>query len=150
MDLEADDEDIVAGGDVDRVAVTLRVAGDDLDPDTVTRRLLVAPSFAARKGDERRSAGRTVRQRTGVWTLRLDVAADWTLGVAMERLLDQLPAPGPVWDELATRYRLEVFCALYLQAWNRGFVLEPEQLARMAERRLVLGVDVYCNSGERR
>ena len=44
------EEGFVVGGEVDRIEVSLRVAGDALDPQRITRMLGVSPTFAARKG----------------------------------------------------------------------------------------------------
>ncbi len=136
---------VSVGGDVDRITLSVRVAGDQLDPDEVTRALGAAPTFAARKGERRPSGGREVIQRTGVWFVEFQGApVEWTLDEAIAALLDRLPADMAVWDELAAKYELDLFCGLHLGAWNRGFALPPGLLHRLAERHLELDVDIYC------
>jgi len=111
---------------VDRITVSVRVAGDQLDPDVVSRALGTAPTFAARKGERRPSGGRDVFQRTGVWFVEFQGAPEeWTLDEAIAALLDRLPADIAVWDEVAAQYGLDVFCGLYLRSWSRGFALPP-------------------------
>jgi hypothetical protein len=137
---------VVVGGDVDSVNVSVRVAGDQLDPDEVTTALATSPTFAARKGERRLSGGREVVQRTGVWLVDFRGAPEeWTLADAINELLNRLPADNAVWERLAAKYVLDVSCGLYLAAWNRGFALPPALLRRLAERHLELNVDIYCN-----
>jgi hypothetical protein len=137
-------EYVTVGGDVDRITVSVRVGGDDLDPDEVTRVLGVEPTFAARKGDRRRSAGGEVVQRTGVWCVNFEGAPEeWTLGDAVGQLVARLPHDPAVWEGLAARYSLDVFCGLHMSCWNRGFALDPALLRQLADRHLKLDVDIY-------
>jgi hypothetical protein len=55
--------------DTIKTFATLRVTGDDLDPDEVTQILRITPTTAHRKGEPFRSGPRagTVIGRTGVW-----------------------------------------------------------------------------------
>ena len=95
------DEWIRAGGEIDRVSVSLRVAGDDLEPESVSRALGVAPTFMARKGERRMSGEREVVQPTGVWSFALPDSPEWEIADALRELFSRLPSPGPVWDILA-------------------------------------------------
>jgi len=140
---------VSVGGDVDRITVSVRASGDQLDPDEVTGALGTAPTFAARKGERRTSGGREVVQRTGVWFVEFRAPEEWTLDEAIGELLDRLPSDTKVWAQLAAKYELDLLCGLHLSAWNRGFVLPAALLARLAERHLELDVDIYCvGSGE--
>ena len=137
-------EYVTVGGDADRVTVSVRAVGDDLDPDEVTRALGAVPSFAARRGDRRGSPGREVIQRTGVWSAQFGGAPrEWTLGEAIDALLERLPSDLAVWDALAAKYRLDVFCGVHLEGWNRGIALGPMLLRRLADRHLELSLDIY-------
>jgi hypothetical protein len=110
----------------------------------VTRALGVAPTFAARKGDQRTVAGHEVTQRTGVWVLEFGGAPEeWSLDDAIDRLLMLLPGDLRVWERLAAAHRLDVFCALHLKCRNRGVTLSPELLRCLADRHLELGLDIY-------
>ena|SRR6185312_3769094 len=142
---DSPENEIVAGGEVDQVRVSLRIIGDDLDPDEVTRVLGVEPSAAIRKG-ERRPGGRV--QRTGVWRLSLPHSREWVLEDAITTLLAALPSDLAVWQALGGKYRLDVFCGLFLDQWNRGADLSPAVLRELAERGLALGLDVYDPMGE--
>jgi Domain of unknown function (DUF4279) len=52
--------------------VTFRIAGDNLDPDEVTRVLRAFPTHAHRKGDPYKTKTSTIVPNTGVWLLSTD------------------------------------------------------------------------------
>jgi hypothetical protein len=132
------------GGDVDRITVSIRISGADLDPDEVTRQFGVAPSFAARPGDRWSAGGRQFTQRTGVWSVQFEGATgEWTLDGAIGELLDRLSADLAVWKRLAAKNRLELFCGLHLASWNGGLRIKPEVLRRLADRYLELDLGIY-------
>jgi len=128
---------------VGRLKVSVRVIGDALDPAEVTRILGVEPSFAARKGERARPGRLEVVQRTGAWVLRAEQAAGWPLDEAIHALLAQLPSDAALWRSLGERFRLDVFCGMFMGTDNQGLELRPETLQLLAARGLRLGLDVY-------
>ena len=123
----------------------MRVVAPDLDPDFVTQRLGVVPSFAARRGDRRQSGSVEVVQSTGLWSIQLPESPEWRLDDAITTLLARLPSDLSIWNEIAAHASIDLFCGLHLAVWNRGFELPAELLGRLAERSIKLSVDVYCN-----
>jgi hypothetical protein len=142
---EDEGDDIIAGGDVDDIRVSLRVIGDDLDPDEVTRLLGVEPSTAAKKGRLREGTKSQTPQRAGIWTLDLGKSREWLLEDLITAVLDRVPVSLEVWRQLGARYKIDLFCGLFLERWNRGVDLSPGLLHRIAERGLALSFDIYCD-----
>ena len=139
-------EDLVSvGGEIDLVKISLRVVGEDLDPDEVTELLGVEPTFAARKGEMVEVLGGLRTQPTGLWVLDLGDSPEWELADGISTLLDRMPDDPELWEDLAGRYKLDLFCGAFLQAANRGFALPEELIRRMADRRLAFSVDIYCS-----
>ena len=140
---------LTAGGEIDRVRVSLRVSSDQLDPEAISLALGVPPTFAARKGDRRRTRGGERIQRTGVWYVQLSGAPEeWTLDEGIAALLDRLPSQQAVWDALAEKHKLDVYCGLHLSEWNRGAELPPALLRRLADQHLTLLLDIYYEGTE--
>lgn len=140
---------ITAGGEVDRVHVCLRASSDELDPEALSLALGVQPTFAARKGNRRSTRGGESVQRTGIWYFQFPgVAEEWTLDEAIAALLDRLPSEQTVWDALAKQHRLDVYCGLHLDEWNRGAELSPELLRRLANQHLTLSLDIYFEGAD--
>jgi hypothetical protein len=134
--------DTPAGRDIDRLEIELRVTGDELDPDRITRMLGVNPTLAARKGEELDVAGVPVAQRTGIWTYALPASPEWELGDAIDTLLERLPHDPALWESLAGWATVAVVCGLYIHDVDRVASLAPDTLARLAERRLALSLQI--------
>jgi hypothetical protein len=131
-----------SGRDIDRLAIELRVTGDDLDPERITRMLGANPTSAARKGEAIDQDGVPVAQRTGIWTYALPASPEWELGDAIDTLLERLPADPALWESLAGWAEVTVVCGLYVHDVDRAAALEPDTLARLAERRLSLRLEI--------
>ena len=137
------EDGFVVGGEIDRVQVTLRIVGDALQPDRITRMLGVEPTFAAAKGDTVDRSGVPITQRTGMWSYELPASPEWELSDAVRTLLERLPADPALWESLAMDYKIDLFCGLFLAARNSGTELMLETMALLVERRLPLGLDIY-------
>jgi hypothetical protein len=132
-----------AGGEVDSCSVCLRVFGDDLDPDVVSALLGAKPTSECRKGDIHRGKRYDQIEKQGKWLLALDHVPGVPLDDLINRLLDRVTNELAVWRELDERFRVDLFCGLQLELWNRGLVRSPGTLQRVAERGLKLGLDIY-------
>ena len=128
--------------DIERLDIELHVTGDDLDPERITRMLGVPPTVAARRGEEIDIGGVPVVQRTGVWVYALPASPEWELGDAIDTLLERLPADPALWESLAGWAEVAVVCGLYVHGVDRAAALEPDTLARLAERRLSLRLEI--------
>jgi hypothetical protein len=135
-------EERPAGRDIDRLEIELRVTADDLDPERITRMLNANPTSAARKGEAIDHGGVPVTQRTGIWSYALPASPEWELGDAIDTLLEQLPADPALWESLAGWAEVAVVCGLYVHDIDRAATLEPDTLARLAERRVLLRLEI--------
>ena len=131
-----------AGGDIDGLEIELRVTGDDLDPERITRVLGANPTSAARKGEAIDHHGVPVAQRTGVWSYVLPASPEWELGDAIDTLLERLPHDPALWESLAGWAAVSVVCGLFIRDLDRSADLPPDTLARLAERRLALSLHI--------
>jgi hypothetical protein len=136
---------LLIGGPLSRLSISLRIASDVLEPDILSRILGVSPKFAARKGETREQGGRTVTQRVGIWTYGIteEPSEDWELDDAIAALLSRLPTDLAVWRELAGTHHLDIFCGLFMGADNQGAAVRPETLRLLADRGLMLSLDIY-------
>lgn len=131
-------------GTLHKSAATLGFYGDDLDPDEITEFLGIEPTVGARKG-EVWLAGSGVEKtaRTGVWRLVADRCKPADLDGQIGWLLSPLPSDPDMWRSLAARYRGRIFAGLFMNSGNEGLTLQPNTLAMMGERGLVLDLDIY-------
>jgi hypothetical protein len=138
-DSPSDDAD---RGDIDRIEIELRVTSDDLDPDRITRMLGVVPSAAARKDESVDVDGVPITQPTGIWRYALPASPEWELSDAIDTLLEQMPPDPALWESLSGWANVAVICGLYVHDVNRGADLHPDTLARLAERRVALRLEI--------
>lgn len=133
---------------VRRFRISLRIAGDDLDPDEVTSLLGVAPCFAYRKGDQWKTPkGNPLIGRTGLWTFHVDDFETDDFEEAIFDLLSRVPVTPDVFRTLASRFKVELFCGLFLDEYNAGLGLSPAVMKLLAQHEISLDLDIYSFSG---
>ena len=128
---------IVAG-----TCASLRLFGDDLDPDDISRQLRAVPSDAQRKGELIGPRRNTVA-RTGGWKLSTEREQGDQLDRQVSALLAATTADQNVWDHLTRRFSADVFCGVWLDEPGEGLDLEPATLAELGRRGLRLELDIY-------
>jgi hypothetical protein len=138
----APEETVWFGGPVDQAKVTLRIFGEQLDPDEITRLLGCAASSSARIGESTNQGGVSRIAREGFWRLsngKSDVSVEDQIAILLARLTTDLT----VWQGIAARFKIDLFCGLFLDASNRGFALRPELMRQLVGRGITIGFDIY-------
>ena len=109
----------------------------------VTALMGTNPSTACRKGDLTRLKVTTRVEHQGKWLLGIKHRTGISLDTVINELLDRVTNDLSVWGELVARYRVDLFCGLQMEAWNRGLSFTPMTLRRIADRGIELGLDIY-------
>lgn len=129
-------------------AVTLRISGDSLDPEEVTRLLGAEPSMAAKRGGTIHTPKDTPSTaRTGFWNLRIDWRMPGDFDAQIMKLLAGLSQDLAIWGNLADRFQLELFCGMIMEEPNEGTGLRAATILAMAQRGLSFELDVYGPAG---
>src|SRR5580765_7348782 len=85
---------------VTRTWATLRIGGRHLDPDSVTTRLGITPSYSHKAGDRHGEQGRMIWKQ-GLWDLTSEGEVESTdLGLHIEWLLDRIEPMHKQLDEI--------------------------------------------------
>lgn len=130
-------------GPIQKSAASIGFFGDDLEPGEITDRL-GRPTVGVKLGDiDRTPGGREKIARTGSWRLVAEDCEPSDLDRQVNSLLDQLSDDFASWMNFCSRFRGRMFCGLFLGDINEGLSLEPETLARLGERGLLLDLDIY-------
>lgn len=134
---------IRVGGSVNRATVSLRLIGDNLEPDEVTNRLGCQPTAGSRKGDVIPDSHYHRIARTGSW--RLDGADDRSTDLERQvtNLLKRVTNDLAIWQDLSSRLKVDLFCGVFLDEFNRGFTFSPGLLRQIADRGIEIGFDIY-------
>ena len=134
---------------VSKSIVTLRIHGDDLDPEEVSSLLGGKPTFSVPKnGLSNYPRGRVRIARTGIWRIRTDYACPADLDGQIKEILDQLTDDLSVWDNISNRHHLDMFCGLWLSELNEMLGISPRPLKGLGQRNIPLLLDIYVESQE--
>ena len=118
---------------------SLRFFGDDLNPGELTALLGGAPSTCASKGDVIR--GERISE-TGSWIVGVERREPGDINAQVEELLSPLTKDLSIWRGLG-KYRPNLFDSLFLQETNEGIEISAHCLSSLAERGILLGLDIY-------
>jgi hypothetical protein len=127
---------------------TLRILGDDLVPDEISRLLGARPTTSRIKGEVFRTPnGRPLTARTGSWDLRAStVHNSEDLDGQVAELLTQLTNNLDVWASLSEKFRIDLFCGWFMKTSNAGVAISPASLSALGDRRIILELDIYDGS----
>lgn len=137
-------------GPIQKSKATLRIIGDDLEPDEITRILGTRPTKSRAKGKVWVTANTdrefSAKAHRGQWHLETSVREPADLDGQVQELLGALTQDLEVWAALARRFRVDLFCGLFMKSTNEGATLSPETLAALGNRGIKLSLDVYDGS----
>lgn len=128
-----------------KTTATLRLVGEDLDPDEITRLLRRRPTRSSRKGEpifDRRGKQKGVTSR-GSWRFEANERKPGDLGAQIGEIFEVLNDDLDVWRDLTARFEADLFCGLFMHDMNETLVLAPKTLDAMAARGVELSLDVY-------
>lgn len=127
-----------------RAVASLRIAGDDLDPDQVSAVLGAAPTHGQAKDQEiPLKSGRTRIAQFGQWRLHATETEPEDLDGQVAELLGKLTNDLAVWHDLAHRYKMDLFCGWFMGGTNEGVTVSATTLKALGERSIELGLDIY-------
>jgi hypothetical protein len=119
--------------------VSLRIFGDDLDPDGVSALLGGVPTFAYRKGET--PDGDVLPAATGAWVLETSLSDSDELEEHVTTLLAKLTGDPDEWATLSAEFAVDLRCDLELAAGGPsgdGVDVSPRLAGALAERGVVL------------
>ena len=129
---------------------TLRIMGDDLMPEEISRLLGCEPTSGQFKGQEivAPKSGRTRIARSGMWRLDCEARFPEDLDGQISELLKQLTSDLSVWDDIASRFKIDLFVGLMMKERNEGCVVSQESMRQLGERSIALGLDIYAEMND--
>jgi hypothetical protein len=130
-----------------RVRVSLRVFGDELEPEEVSSLLGREPSRLHRKGDKIAADGSSV-EPTGAWILDSGLNEKAEVEEHVEALLAMVSNDSDEWASLTSRFSASVQCSAFLGRYNEGFEISPRLARSLADRGLVIAFDIYSGDSE--
>lgn len=124
---------------------TLRIMGDELVPEEISRLLGAEPTSGHEKGHQAPSgpSGRTVTRRSGLWSLSAEETKPENLDCQVSELLGLVTSDLSVWSSIAARFRVDLFCGWFMGSENEGVEISPETMIALGQRGIQLSIDIY-------
>jgi hypothetical protein len=129
-----------------RSKATLRVIGDELSPDEITKLLGCSPSYSHFKGEvvKSKNTKHEYIKKFGMWRLEATACEPENLDAQVAELLTKLTQDLAVWSRLKDRFEIDLFCGFFMETTNEGAEISSATLKALGERGIVLDLDIYA------
>ncbi len=129
---------------LERSVVCLRIMGDALVPDEITKLLGSHPTYSQINGETLVGKTGISRKATfGMWQMSIEDSEPENLDGQIEGILAKLTDDLDVWLRIGERYELDLFCGLFMGVNNEGLSISPRTLVAIGQRGIELDLDIY-------
>lgn len=130
---------------ISKTKASLRVIGDDLLPDDISSLLGCNPTVGTIKGQpfSWNKKGKPRIARSGMWRLEAHEKSPGDLDAQVSELLGQLTDNMDIWRDLADKYRIDLFCGLFMESEMEGISLSPKSVLALGLRSIEVDLDIY-------
>lgn len=124
---------------------TLRVVGDDLCPEDITRALACAPTNSQRKDEVIRhpKSGKERIARFGMWRLEATVRVLGEPDAQVAEILAKLSSDLDVWRSITNSFWVELSFGVFMKEDNEGLTLSPATMVALGSRGIAADFDIY-------
>jgi hypothetical protein len=78
-----------------------------------------------------------------MWRLRAVAREPEDLNGQIAELLSKTTADLEIWKSFATKYKVDLFCGIFLRGSNEGLSITPQSLTALGLRQIELALDIY-------
>jgi hypothetical protein len=135
---------------IQKSKATLRFIGDDLVPAELSGLLGCVPTKSQTKGEVLVGPHTGIERvaRKGMWRVDGNDQEPENLDEQIGELLRKLTSDMEVWRVISSKYKIDLFCGLFMEDWNEGLSISPQSLIALGSRGIVLALDIYGPSRE--
>jgi uncharacterized protein DUF4279 len=126
----------------------LRIAGDSLNPDVISRLLGCSPTLGFVKGQIEPSKGKPIVRETGGWHLDAAGQQPGNLDAHVAELFERVNNALPAWATLSGEYKIDLFCVYFTGEANEVVQASAETLKILGDRGITLGLRIYSPAEE--
>jgi hypothetical protein len=124
----------------------LKIAGDSLNPDAISRLLGCRPTLGHVKGQIEPSKGKPIVRETGAWQLDAVGQQPGNLDAHVAELFQRVNNDLSVWATLSGEYKIDLFCAYFMGEANEPLQASAGTLKKLGDRGIKLDLRVYSPS----
>jgi len=130
---------------VQKSVVGLRIGGEALVPNEITKLLGASPTAAQIKGEKivGRKTGHVRIAKMGMWRLHAKDREPEDMDGQVQEILGQLTSDLTIWKIIGEKYQVDLFCGIFLGGSNEGMTISAHSLAALGERGIEVGLDIY-------
>ncbi|SNZ19373.1 DUF4279 domain-containing protein [Cohaesibacter gelatinilyticus] len=131
-------------GEIYKTAASLRIMGDELDPEKITELIGKAPSSVRKKGAPFNTPnGKQLIARTGSWSISAETKSPGDIDSQVTEILEGTTSNMAVWLELSKKFKVEIFGGFFLGDYNEGLTISSKTMLLLGERGIQLDMDIY-------
>ena len=130
---------------ISKTKVCLRVIGDDLIPNEISKLLGNEPTRMMIKGEpfSWSKQGKPRIAKSGMWRIEASEKIPGNLDEQISELLSQLTGNLDIWRSLSEKYTIDMFCGLFMEASMEGISLSAKSLLSLGQRGIEIDFDMY-------
>lgn len=135
---------------ISKSVATLRIMGENLIPSEITSILGCRPSYQQEKGQIiiGKKTGRKRVVKFGMWRLAATDKEPENIDMQISEIPNRLSPDISVWETLASRYEIDLFCGLFMEENNEGMQISPTAFKALGDIGIVLSLDIYDGNDE--
>jgi hypothetical protein len=124
---------------------TLRISGDPLIPEEISRMLGSDPTHSQIKGEiiVVPKTGKESVAQFGLWILGASDCEPENINGQVEAILGMLTDDLHIWTKIREEFKIDLFCGLFMGSSNEGLSISPQTLAALGLRSIELSLDIY-------
>jgi Domain of unknown function (DUF4279) len=126
----------------------LRIGGDSLKPDEISRILGCSPTLSCVKGQIEPSKGKTIVRETGGWHLDAIGQQPGDVNAHVAQLFRQVNNDVSAWAALSGEYETDLFCVYFMSEADEGLEVATETLKVLGDRGIKLELRIYSPAKE--
>ena len=84
----------------------------------------------------------------GMWRLMAAETTPGDLDAQVREILAQLTSDIAVWNHLAEKYEMDVYCGWFMEKENEGMGISATTLRELGVRGIELSLDIYSGDGD--
>ena len=126
----------------------LRICGDSLKPDAISRALGCSPTLSFVKGQIEPSRRKAIVRETGGWHLDAAEQQPGNLDAHVAELFGRVNNDFSVWATLSGEHKIDLFCVYFMSEADEGVEASAETLKALGDRGIKLGLRIYSPAEE--
>lgn len=129
-------------------SAALRITGDSLNPDAISRLLGCRPTLGHVKGQIEPSKGKPIIRESGAWQLDAAGQQPGNLDGHVAELFGRVNNALPAWATLSREHKTELLCVYFTGDANEVAQASAKTLKILGDRGINLGLRIYSPTEE--